>query len=71
VGKNETLNVDTQITYKINKNFTVVLEGINLTDEYDDRYIAYNTAQGNTASNLLQDYSHPGRQYYMGFRYKY
>ncbi|UDF03323.1 TonB-dependent receptor [Asticcacaulis sp. AND118] len=70
-GKNETLNVDTQITYKVNKHFTVVLEGINLTDEYDDRYVSYNTAQGNTANDLLLDYSHPGRQYYLGFRYKY
>ncbi len=70
-GKNETTNVDLQVTYKLNRNFTLILEGINLTDQYDDRYDSYNTAQGNTGQNLLLDYSHPGRQYYAGFRYKY
>ncbi|ESQ81143.1 TonB-dependent receptor [Asticcacaulis sp. YBE204] len=70
-GKNETFNVDAQITYKLNKHITLVGEGINLTDEYDDRYVAYNTAQGNVVGDLPLDYSHPGRQYYLGFRYKY
>lgn len=70
-GKNETTNIDAQATWKLNDHFTLVFEGINLTDEYDDRYDAYNTPQGNTGQNLLLDYSHPGRQYYMGFRYKY
>ncbi len=70
-GKNETLNVDAQITYKVNSNLTFILEGINLTDEADDRYISYNTAQGNTASDLLYDYGNSGRQYYIGLRYKY
>lgn len=70
-GKNETFNIDAQITYNINKNLTFILEGINLTNEADDRFIAYNTAQGNTAQDLLYDYSKSGRQYYLGFRYKY
>jgi len=70
-GKNETFNIDAQITYNINRNLTFILEGINLTNEADDRFIAYNTAQGNTAQDLLYDYSQSGRQYYMGFRYKY
>ena len=70
-GKNETLNIDVQFTWKINSHLTAVLEGINLTNEPDDRYIAYNTAQGNTAQNLLYDYGTSGRQYYFGLRYKY
>jgi outer membrane receptor protein involved in Fe transport len=70
-GKHETLNIDAQLTYKINKQLTLVLEGINLTNEADDRYIAYDTAQGNTAQNLLYDYGTSGRQYYLGLRYKY
>ncbi|MDV6330633.1 TonB-dependent receptor [Asticcacaulis sp. 201] len=70
-GKNETMNVDAQITYKVNKNLTFILEGINLSNEPDNRYISYNTAQGNTAQNLLYDYGTSGRQYYLGLRYKY
>jgi TonB-dependent receptor len=70
-GKNETFNIDAQMTWKINKNLTFILEGINLTDEADDRFISYNTAQGNTAQDLLYDYSKSGRQYYAGFRWKY
>jgi TonB-dependent receptor len=70
-GKNATRNYDAQATWKINKNLTFVLEGINLTDAYDDRNDKYSTPQGNTGQNLLLDYSHPGRQYYAGIRYKY
>lgn len=70
-GKNETFNIDAQVTYQINKNLTFILEGINLTNEADDRFIAYNTVQGNTAQDLLYDYSKSGRQYYLGLRYKY
>ncbi len=70
-GKNGTTNVDTQATWKFNKNWTFVFEGLNLTDQYDDRNDQYNTAQGNTGQNLLLDYSHPGRTYYLGARYKY
>ncbi|CAL4869501.1 hypothetical protein MMA231_03793 (plasmid) [Asticcacaulis sp. MM231] len=70
-GKHETLNIDAQLTWKINSHLTAVLEGINLTNEPDDRYIAYNTAQGNTAQDLLYDYGTSGRQYYFGLRYKY
>ncbi|WKL58085.1 TonB-dependent receptor [Asticcacaulis sp. ZE23SCel15] len=70
-GKNETFNIDAQMTWEVTKNLTFILEGINLTDEADDRYIAYNTAQGNTAQNLLYDYGTSGRQYYLGVRYKY
>ncbi|WAC47526.1 TonB-dependent receptor [Asticcacaulis sp. SL142] len=70
-GKNETTNVDAQFSYKVNKHLTLVAEAINITDEYDDGYIAYNTPQGNTGQDLLYDYSHSGRSYYLGFRYKY
>jgi len=70
-GKNETFNIDAQVTYKLNNNLTFILEGINLTNEADDRFVAYNTAQGNTAQGLLYDYSESGRQFYVGFRYKH
>ncbi len=70
-GKNGTNNVDFQATYKFNKNLSFVFEGLNLTDQYDDRNDQYNTVQGNTGQNLLLDYSHPGRTFYLGARYKY
>jgi len=70
-GKNETTNVDTQVTYKINDRLTFIFEGINLTNQADDRYIAYDTVQGNTAQDLAYDYAESGRQYYVGLRFKY
>ena len=70
-GKNGTTNIDAQATYKFNKNLTLVFEGLNLTDQYDDKNDMYNTSQGNTGQNMLLDYSHSGRQYYLGLRYKY
>ncbi len=70
-GKNSTKNIDAQISYKLNKHIQFVFEGLNLTDQYDDRNDQYNTPQGNTGQNLLLDYSHPGRTYYFGVRYKY
>src|SRR5262249_45832976 len=37
-GTNSTLNVDANFTYTINDNFQVSLEGINLTDEFQDQF---------------------------------
>lgn len=70
-GKNGTTNFDAQIAYQMNDNFSFVFEAINMTNEADDRYIAYDTVQGNTASDLNYDYSETGRQFYLGVRYKY
>ncbi|MEM9966183.1 MAG: TonB-dependent receptor, partial [Asticcacaulis sp.] len=70
-GKNETFNIDAQISYKVNNKLTFIFEGINLTNEPDDRFVAYNTPYGNTAQDLLYDYSESGRQFYLGFRYKH
>ncbi len=83
-GKHATTNIDSQITYKLNKHFTLVFEGINLTDQYDERFDIYNIKYTNTANtagvpaavtinnpDAQLDYSHPGRTYYVGVRYKY
>jgi TonB-dependent receptor len=63
-GKNETLNVDASARYEINDNFALTLEALNLTDEYNDRYV-------DSVRNSPSTYQHSGRQYYVGVRYKF
>lgn len=70
-GKNETKNLDAQVSWKVNKNFTVSLEAINLTDQADDKFIAYDTPQGNKVDDLMYEYSNTGRQFFMSVKYKY
>jgi iron complex outermembrane recepter protein len=70
-GKNGTDNVDMQISYELNKRVTIVFEGINLTNEPDDRYIAYNTPQGNKIDDLVYEWAESGRQFYLGVKYRY
>ena len=41
-----------------------VLEALNLTDEYNDRYV-------DSLRNSPSTYTHSGRQYYVGVRYKF
>ncbi|MDB5670131.1 MAG: TonB-dependent receptor, partial [Alphaproteobacteria bacterium] len=60
-GTNATLNVDAQASFNINKHFKVTLEGLNLTDEFNDQYMDY--------SNRVWVYMHSGRQFYLGVRY--
>ena len=38
-GVNSTFNVDASVSYKLTGNLTLSLEGINLTDDYNDRYV--------------------------------
>lgn len=71
-GKNETLNFDMSASYQLSKNITLTFEGINLTDEADDRYNMYNqAATGNTEQNALLEYTQSGRSFLVGIRYKY
>lgn len=63
-GKNETLNVDTAVSYSVNERLTLTFEGINLTDQADDRWL-------NSELNFSENYEHTGRQYYVGLRYTY
>ena len=62
-GTNETLNFDAQASYNITENLRVSVEGINLTDEFNDQYV--------DASNRLNVYSHTGRQFFAGIRYTF
>jgi TonB-dependent receptor len=63
-GTNETLNVDLSASYNINDHLTVTLEGLNLTDEFNDQFI-------DTSADRVVTYTHTGRQYFVGARYKF
>jgi iron complex outermembrane receptor protein len=61
--KEKTLNVDSQISYEF-RNFTVSLEGINLTDQFDSKID--DSVRGDS-----EEYVHYGRQFYLGVKYKF
>ena len=63
-GKADVLNVDFSASYEVNDNFTLTFEAINLTDQFDERWIS--SARQN---NL--NYEHTGREFVFGGRYKY
>jgi outer membrane receptor protein involved in Fe transport len=63
-GTNETLFVDFSTSYAINDNFTVSLEALNLTDEFNNQFI-------DTDADRLVVYTHTGRQLFLGARYKF
>lgn len=62
-GYNSTINVDASVRYSINDHFEVSLEGINLTDEYRDRYV-------DVDANRNYEYNHFGRTILFGIRYR-
>jgi iron complex outermembrane receptor protein len=62
-GTNETLNFDAQASYNITPQLKASIEGINLTDEFNDQYV--------DADNRLNVYSHTGRQFFVGLRYTF
>ena len=63
-GVHGTLNVDASASYKINDQFTIFAEGLNLTDEYTDQFI-------DSEADRLSVYHHTGRQFYAGVRFKF
>ena len=63
-GKNSTLNVDASITYRVNKNVELTLEGVNLTNEVNDQF----TSRSRNSSVV---YSVTGREYLLGVRYNW
>jgi iron complex outermembrane recepter protein len=63
-GTKATTTVDASLSYKINDNFTISLEGLNLTDEWSDLWI-------DSAGDRPIAYTHTGRQYMVGFRYRF
>jgi len=63
-GTNSTLFIDLSASYAFNDNFTVSFEAQNLTDEANDQFI-------DTTANRVVVYTHTGRQFYLGARYKF
>lgn len=62
-GMNATTYLDASMSYAFTDNLTVSLEGINLTDEYNDRYV--------DVTDRVSDYRHTGREIAIGLRWKY
>jgi iron complex outermembrane receptor protein len=62
-GTNSTLNVDAQASFNIRPNLKLSIEGVNLTDEFNDQYVG--------DSNRLNVHTHSGRTYFVGLRYSY
>jgi outer membrane receptor protein involved in Fe transport len=62
-GTNGTFNVDASFQYTWNDHLKFTLEGINLTDEFQDQY--------NDDADRVSFYHHTGREFLVGFRYTY
>jgi TonB-dependent receptor len=63
-GTNEALFVDLSASYQINDNLSVSFEALNLTDEFNDQFI-------DTETNRPVVYTHTGRQFFLGARFKF
>jgi iron complex outermembrane recepter protein len=63
-GTADVLTLDMSARYTVMENFDLTLEGINLTDEYEDQYL-------DSVGNRLSYYHHTGRSYLVGARYKF
>ena len=62
-GTNSTLNVDASLQYTLTRHFKLTVEGINLTDEFQDQF--------NDSSDRVSFYHHTGREVLFGARYTY
>lgn len=62
-GTNSTFNLDVSAQYTWNDHLKFTLEGVNLTDEFQDQF--------NDSSNRLSFYHHTGREVLVGVRYTY
>jgi len=51
-------------SYKINDHLELTLEGLNLTDEFQDQWV-------DSVGDRVSVYHHTGRQYFVGARYKF
>ncbi|MDO8379097.1 TonB-dependent receptor [Phenylobacterium sp.] len=63
-GKNKTLNVDVSATYRLSDQLSLTFEGVNLTDQFEDRWIS-------SERRNSEDYTHTGRQFFVGARYRF
>ncbi|MFT3808171.1 TonB-dependent receptor [Arenimonas sp.] len=63
-GTKGTFTVDASASWKFNEHFEVSVEALNLTDEYNDQWV---DSEGDRSSV----YHHTGREFLVGFRYKF
>ena len=63
-GKRSTRSVDASMSYKVNKQLSFTLEGINLTDAYNQQYV-------DSQRDSTSVYHHTGREILLGARYKF
>ena len=62
-GYKSTINIDAAVRYNINERFQISLDGINLTDEYRDRFVDID-------ANRAYENNHFGRTFLFGVRYR-
>ncbi|CAN5513915.1 TonB-dependent receptor [soil metagenome] len=62
-GTNHTLNIDASLQVTVTDQIKLTLEGVNLTDQYQDQYV--------DSRNLLNVYHHTGREFLFGVRFNY
>ena len=55
--------IDMSASWKINDQFELTLEGLNLTDAYQDQWV-------DAAADRVSVYHHTGRQFFVGLRFK-
>jgi len=63
-GTKATTTIDMSASYKINDHLELTLEGLNLTDEFQDQWV-------DSVGDRVSVYHHTGRQYFVGARYKF
>jgi TonB-dependent receptor len=63
-GTDATLNLDLSASYSFNDHLSISLEGLNLTDEVNDQFT-------DTEADRVVVYTHTGRQFFFGARYKF
>jgi iron complex outermembrane receptor protein len=63
-GKRAITNYDFNMSYRFTDQLTLTFEAINLTDQFDDQF-------GDSELMTPLKYTHTGRQYYLGARYKF
>ena len=63
-GKHGATNVDAAMSYKLTDQITLSLEGVNLTDEFNDQYV-------DSVGDRPYVYQHTGRTFTFGVRFNY
>ena len=63
-GKNSSFNLDVSASFDVNDHITLSFEGLNLTDQYDERWT-------NSVRKHMLNYEHSGREFVVGIRFKH